>query len=146
MNECWSQRNQVHHPVQTRAATNDYFHNRLICWLFLRLIDWSFIPWNVKKVWKTLISSSHCPMWHFQIAYFVQTTAQNTMTPFLSSRMTKKQQILTFKRLNQQFFLIIHFKNDWNDYQIDYSIIVAALILLHKFLLNVADTNSTFWQ
>ncbi len=28
---------------------------------------------------------------------------------------TENKQILTFKRLNQRFFLLFYFKNDWNN-------------------------------
>ncbi len=31
---------------------------------------------------------------------------------------TEKKQILTFKTLNQQVFVLFYLKNDWNDYSI----------------------------
>ncbi len=59
----------------------------------------------------------HC----VQIESFVQTSAQNKKTLlFFIINDTKKQQILTFKRLKQQFFVLFLFEK-WlkrlNDYQ-----------------------------
>lgn len=49
---------------QSRAAPYDYFHYRLISWLFSRLIDQSFRLWNFKKkFWKMLIEISQSPNW-----------------------------------------------------------------------------------
>ncbi len=45
-------------------------------------------------------------------ASFVQTKTQNTDSSFIIISATEKQQILTIKRLNQQFFSLFYLKND----------------------------------
>ncbi len=50
------------------------------------------------KVSEPMVTSSH--------ASFVQTTAQNTQFSFIIMNDIEKQQILTFKRQNQQNFLL----------------------------------------
>ncbi len=62
----------LHFSVTGRAATNTYFNYWLICWLFSRFIDLSFIPWNVRKVGKMLISIFLSPEWRLQFASFVK--------------------------------------------------------------------------
>ncbi len=61
-----------------------------------------------------LISISQSQMRRLQTASFVQTTAQNTETSLIIISVTEKQQILTFKKLNQQFILLFYLKNDLN--------------------------------
>ncbi len=41
--------------LNIRAATNDYFHYRLFCWLLLQIVNKLFISWNVKKAVKRCI-------------------------------------------------------------------------------------------
>ncbi len=66
--------------VFCRAATNDYFHYQLIWRLFSRLVHCLFHEMS-KKYLKMLIFISQSPIC-FPIASFVQTTAQNTKTPY----------------------------------------------------------------
>ncbi len=54
-------------------------------------------------------------MWHLQNASFVQTAQRHKDFSFIFINDTEKQQILTFKTLNHQVFLLFYLKNDWTD-------------------------------
>ncbi len=97
-------------------AINDYFHYWLIKWLFLRLINKLFIPWNIMKVLKMLISISQGQMWRRESFFLCPNNSpKHKDSSFIFINDIKKHQILTFKTPNQQFFLLFYLKNDWND-------------------------------
>ncbi len=66
----------------TRAASNKYFHFGFICWLFSQLIVYSI------KCQKS-VKNAHLSFPESNVMSFVQTTAQNTKTPYLFSQMKK---------------------------------------------------------
>lgn len=80
-----------------RAATNDYFHDQIICWLLSRLICKSFGLFHWKLCEKMPVMISHSQMRCIQIAsccssclLLIWSTVQNPKIIGLQSYTTKK--------------------------------------------------------
>ncbi len=95
-----------------RAATNDYFHYRLICRLFLHLTDLSHIPLKYQKSAKNAYLNFSEQNVTSSNGFFCPNNSPKHKESSFFINDSEKQQILTFKRLNQQFFKLFYLKND----------------------------------
>ncbi len=99
--------------VYSRAATKDYFHYQLICWLFSPLIVYSMkCPKSAKNAHLNFPDPSVTPLTCFFCPNNSLKHTKNVL--FIIINDAETQPILTFKRPNQQLFTVLQKKDKIN--------------------------------
>ncbi len=106
-----------HHNTRPsdRAVTTDCSHYWLISHIFSWLMimtQWLIIAQNVKKMEKMLSKFPRAQFDVFRLLFLPKQQPKHRYSSFIIINNTKKQQILTFKRINQQFFLLSYSKDE----------------------------------